>query len=86
MSFMRSAPIHLEKSVTRLIFGNFAWNDKLRKTFAENLNIEYEYRFEETENGKWINIDAWLSNYDDSIHGEPCWENFLSSRHCDQEP
>ena len=56
---------------------------------ADNLNIEYEYRFEETENGKWIShIDAWLSNYDDSIHGEAViWENIsFHQGDCDQEP
>ena len=74
-----------------LIFGNFAWNDETAgKTWlADNLNIEYEYRFEETENGKWIShIDAWLSNYDDSIHGEAViWENIsFHQGDCDQEP
>ena len=74
-----------------LIFGNFAWNDdSAAKTWlADNLNIEYEYRFEETESGGWSShADAWISNFDDSIHGEAAiWEDISFNQDtCDLEP
>lgn len=74
-----------------MVFGNFAWTDPVASNtwLTEGLNIEYEYRFSKAQSGGWSStVDAWLSNFDDSIHGEAViWEEIhFDQDTCAREP
>ena len=73
-----------------LVFGNFSWTDPTATNtwLSDDLSIEYEYRFAKESTGWSSTVDAWLSNFDDSIHGEAViWDGIeFDQAQCAREP
>lgn len=72
-----------------MVFGNFYWSDPRAEGtwLQQNINIEYLYRFERMDGGWNSNVDAWLSNFDDSFGEAVIWEDIVFKQsECSLEP
>lgn len=79
------------KALHGMIFGNFGWTapEAHQTWLSKSLNIEYEYWFEQNEQGTWgSEVNAWLSNFDDEYFGEAViWEDItFHEERCKLEP